>query len=316
VWGPFWEALLFYFKFRHGKIKDMTHRKLLISMAGLLVLATGGVFVLVHQRGGEEEFLSEAFVAGLRVEKPSDNELFEAKLQTEELAEQTAQPQQPSPAPNPEPRLLSPTKKPTPASEPVPAPQSSASQPTPQPLPQLSPPPPPVSPPAPVPQPSSAVPPPSPTPPAISFPININTAGLEELQAIAGIGPVLAQRVIDYRNANGLFYNIENIKNVSGIGDVTFEKMKGEITVGNVVMPNPELTSPPSSETSASQGKININTAGYEELQQIMWVGEVIAQRIIDYRNQNGPFHTVEEIKNVKGIGDATFEKMKDEVMI
>ena len=60
--------------------------------------------------------------------------------------------------------------------------------------------------------------------------------------------------------------------------------------------------------------KININTANLEELDYITGVGPAIAQRIIDYRNQNGPFQTIEEIKNVSGIGDVNFEKMKDEI--
>ena len=62
--------------------------------------------------------------------------------------------------------------------------------------------------------------------------ININTAGLAELDKITGIGPVYAQRIIDYREANGPFQKIEEIKEVKGIGEVTFQKMKSEITVG------------------------------------------------------------------------------------
>ncbi|ERN54104.1 S-layer homology domain-containing protein [Alkalihalophilus marmarensis] len=64
-----------------------------------------------------------------------------------------------------------------------------------------------------------------------TYPININTAGLEELQFITGVGEVIAQRIIDYRAVNGAFQNIEEIKNVSGIGDATFERMKDQITV-------------------------------------------------------------------------------------
>ncbi len=65
------------------------------------------------------------------------------------------------------------------------------------------------------------------------YPININTADFELLQEITGVGPAIAQRIIDYRNQRGPFSSIEQIKNVSGIGDVTFERMKSEITVGN-----------------------------------------------------------------------------------
>jgi len=51
------------------------------------------------------------------------------------------------------------------------------------------------------------------------------------LEKITGVGPVIAQRIIDYRQANGPFQIIEDIKKVNGIGDKTFEKMKAEITI-------------------------------------------------------------------------------------
>ena len=62
--------------------------------------------------------------------------------------------------------------------------------------------------------------------------------------------------------------------------------------------------------------KININTACYEELQEITGVGPVIAQNIIDYREAYGPFQRIEDIMNVSGIGEARFEAMKDEITV
>lgn len=64
--------------------------------------------------------------------------------------------------------------------------------------------------------------------------ININTAGVAELDTLPGIGPAYAQRIIDYRNLNGLYQKIEDIKNVSGIGNVTFANLKDYITVGAI----------------------------------------------------------------------------------
>lgn len=64
-----------------------------------------------------------------------------------------------------------------------------------------------------------------------SIKININTADKQELEKITGVGPVIAQRIIDYRQTNGPFQKTEDIKKVSGIGDVKFEKMKNEITI-------------------------------------------------------------------------------------
>ncbi len=69
-----------------------------------------------------------------------------------------------------------------------------------------------------------------------------------------------------------------------------------------------------SSGTSSgySDGKININTADSEELQELSGVGPATAQKIIDYRKENGRFSSIEDIKNVSGIGDKSFEKIKD----
>lgn len=61
--------------------------------------------------------------------------------------------------------------------------------------------------------------------------ININTADLSQLQTLNGVGPSTAQKIIDYRNANGKFKAIEDIKKVSGIGDKTYEKFKDQICV-------------------------------------------------------------------------------------
>jgi len=63
--------------------------------------------------------------------------------------------------------------------------------------------------------------------------VNINTAVLEDLDTLPGIGPVTAQKILDYRAVNGPFFNIEAIMAVSGIGEGKFEKIRELITVGN-----------------------------------------------------------------------------------
>jgi len=67
-----------------------------------------------------------------------------------------------------------------------------------------------------------------------------------------------------------------------------------------------------SDSNSTGSGLVNINTASAAELETLPRVGPSTAQRIIAYRQEHGPFATIEEIQNVSGIGPATFEQLKD----
>ena len=80
---------------------------------------------------------------------------------------------------------------------------------------------------------------------------------------------------------------------------------------------NSDSKSSNSSDSSSSiSGKININTANASELDKLPGVGEAIAKKIIEYREYNGNFSSIEEIKNVSGIGESKFEKMKDYICV
>ena len=65
----------------------------------------------------------------------------------------------------------------------------------------------------------------------ISGKININTASAGELDALPGIGPVYAGRIVEYRNANGGFKSIEELDNIKGIGPATINKLRDKVTI-------------------------------------------------------------------------------------
>jgi len=62
--------------------------------------------------------------------------------------------------------------------------------------------------------------------------------------------------------------------------------------------------------------KININTASQGELQELPRIGEVVAQRIIDFREKNGKFKKIEEIMKVRGVGEKIFANIKDLITV
>jgi len=64
-------------------------------------------------------------------------------------------------------------------------------------------------------------------------------------------------------------------------------------------------------ESSDKSARVNINKATMEELIALPYIGEVKAKAIIEYRNTNGPFKSVEELLNIKGIGAKTLEKLR-----
>lgn len=63
-------------------------------------------------------------------------------------------------------------------------------------------------------------------------PVNLNTATAEQLATIPGVGPKMAERIIDYRQKNGGFKKVEDLMNVTGVGEKSFLRMKPLITVG------------------------------------------------------------------------------------
>jgi competence protein ComEA len=68
--------------------------------------------------------------------------------------------------------------------------------------------------------------------------------------------------------------------------------------------------------TAASTEKVNINTASVKELQKLDGIGRGVAQRIVDYREANGPFKRGEDLRKVEGVGPATFERNRERIVV
>lgn len=100
---------------------------------------------------------------------------------------------------------------------------------------------------------------------------------------------------------------------VPKIGEILPEVAQNQLAsteVGNVE------ASPSSGASSNNSEKVNINTADLAGFQSLNGVGAVKAQAMIDYREANGAFQSIEELKNVKGVGEKTFDSLKESITI
>jgi competence protein ComEA len=159
---------------------------------------------------------------------------------------------------------------------------------------------------------------------------DLNTADAATLETLPGVGPATAQNIIAARPFN----SVEELKDVRGIGDARFEELRSLVTVrktrtpaagapppstrGRTPLPTTESTTERPSDRPVHRTpppldrKININTATKEELESLLGIGPVKAQAIIDQR----PYKSIDEVMEVKGIKDGTFEKIQDRITV
>ena len=122
--------------------------------------------------------------------------------------------------------------------------------------------------------------------------VEINSADTSSLIALPGIGSKLSQRILNYRDKLGGFYKVEQIGETFGLSDSTFQKLKPRFTI-----------------SKSPLRQININIATLDEMKTHPYLRYVIANAIIQYRNQHGNYSTVEDLRKIVLITDEIFNK-------
>ncbi|MBK5272319.1 MAG: helix-hairpin-helix domain-containing protein, partial [Bacteroidia bacterium] len=122
--------------------------------------------------------------------------------------------------------------------------------------------------------------------------IDINDADTTAFISLPGIGSKLAARIINFRDKLGGFYSISQVGETFGLPDSTYQKIKKFLNLNNTLI-----------------RKININKATVDELKAHPYISWSLANPIVAYRNEHGPFLKVEDIKNVMVVTDEVYNK-------
>jgi competence protein ComEA len=123
--------------------------------------------------------------------------------------------------------------------------------------------------------------------------VDINTADTTAFIALRGIGSKLASRIIHFREKLGGFYAVEQVGETYGLPDSTFQQIRQWLQC-----PSPAVT------------KLNINTADAATLQQHPYIRWQVANAIVQYRQQHGRFHSVEQLLQINIITPEILAKM------
>jgi competence protein ComEA len=127
-----------------------------------------------------------------------------------------------------------------------------------------------------------------------NYKIEINTSDTADFEALKGIGPVLATRIVKYRNRLGGFYSIDQIQEVYGISDSLFQAVKEALTVDTMQV-----------------NRICINEASEAQLSRHPYIGTYMAKAIITYRKTKGSISSIEELVSNRIIARENAGKIK-----
>ena len=153
----------------------------------------------------------------------------------------------------------------------------------------------------------------------ISYPLDLNAATAEELETLPGVGAILAERIVSYREAVGGFQTLEELQQVNGIGIAPYLFIIGEL---QTISPEPDAEPSESSEPtipeeetasdSESIPHLDINTATAEDFQKLPNITPEQAEAIVRLRTQIQYFQNIYELLYADGMTDRLFLSIRD----
>jgi competence protein ComEA len=154
--------------------------------------------------------------------------------------------------------------------------------------------------------------------------LDLNQADRAQLLQLPGVGDNLARRIEAYREQHHGFRDVDELRNVSGIGPKMLEKLRPFLYVSPRASDEPaeprqaipEKKSPAvGKKKDLAAKRIDVNRAGVDELQQLPGIGPKLSQRILETR-QKKPFQSVNDLRRVRGIGPKILERLRPHVFV
>ncbi|MBF0502186.1 MAG: ComEA family DNA-binding protein [Candidatus Riflebacteria bacterium] len=141
---------------------------------------------------------------------------------------------------------------------------------------------------------------------AAAFQVQVNTATKEDFDRIPGIGKTLAERIVEFRNNHGIIHSISDFLEVRGMTPKKLESFTPYLSLATEA-----------SLTSGRQIKrLNLNLATKEDLDALPGIGPVLAGAILKTRIEKGGFRSIDDLQDVPGLGEATYNKFADLVEV
>lgn len=148
--------------------------------------------------------------------------------------------------------------------------------------------------------------------------VDVDRSEAAELQRLPRVGPGLARRIVQEREAHGPFGSLEGLSRVSGMGPGTLRGLEGKVAFSGSrepgaipsartegAVPGSRLPAP-----GCSPEPVSINTATVAQLDCLPTVGPALAARIVTFRTAHGLFREVKELQQVPGIGEARVARL------
>ena len=143
--------------------------------------------------------------------------------------------------------------------------------------------------------------------------LDLNRASAEDFEKLPGIGPGLAQKIIQRRTARGLYQSSRDLMRVPGFGSKRYERLKENFSVNGSTGTSVDKSLKPARKRDR---RPDLNLATAKQLEALPFVGPVLSKKIVECRERRGPFREKLDLLRVPGISISQYKKIAPRVSV